>query len=189
MSLDNRRSAAPGYDLAAWRKRIPALRSVIPLNNCSHAPASELTLAAMERYLDSWRRDVMDWDAWMEEVERARAQGKVVMELEDGLYIIEERGEDPSYFMNHSCDPNVWMADTMTLVARLDVMPDEELTTDYALFEASEGFTMDWECLCGSPHCRKRVTGRDWRLSELQERYAGHFLPLIAKRIARLTQG
>jgi len=119
-----------------------------------------------------------------EEAERARAQGKIVMQLDDDVYSIEEPGEDSTYFMNHSCDPNVWMADTVTLVARRALATDEELTVDYALFEANQGAVMSWQCVCGSPHCRKNVTGQDWRLLELQARNAGHFLPLIAKRIS-----
>ncbi len=114
--------------------------------------------------------------------ERARAEDKVIIQLDDDLYSIEERGEDQTYFMNHSCDPNVWMADAVTLVTRRGISPGEELTMDYALFEAVEDFTTEWECACGSMNCRKQITGKDWRLTELQERYAGHFLPLIGKR-------
>lgn len=117
------------------------------------------------------------------EAEQARAQGKLVMQLDEDLYSVEERGEDPTYFMNHSCNPNVWMANTVTLVARRKVAPGEELTVDYALFEANEHVIYGWECDCGSSDCRKQVTGQDWRLPELQGRYAGHFLPLIAGRI------
>jgi aryl-alcohol dehydrogenase-like predicted oxidoreductase len=58
----------PGYDLAAWRRRIPLLASCIPMNNCSQAPQTEATRAAAERYLESWNRSGMDWDAWMAEV-------------------------------------------------------------------------------------------------------------------------
>ena len=65
------------------------------------------------------------------------------------------------------------------------MVPGEELTVDYALFEAVEDFVAGWECVCGSNVCRKRVTGKDWRLLALQDRYAGHFLPLIGKRITR----
>ena len=68
------------------------------------------------------------------------------------------------------------MGDTVTLVARRRIDPGEELPVDYALFEANENAIMEWECFCGSPNCRKRVTGQDWRLPELQRRYAGHFL-------------
>ena len=102
------------------------------------------------------------------------------MQLDDNLYSVEERGEAPTYFMNHSCDPNVWMANAVTLVARRGIPSGAELTTDYALFEAVEDFEAEWECQCGSAHCRKRFTGKDWRIPELQERYAGHFLPLIS---------
>ena len=121
-----------------------------------------------------------------EAAERARADGKLIMQLDDNLYSVEERGEDPTYFMNHSCDPNVWMANAVTLVARRGIPSGAELTIDYALFEAVEDFEAEWECQCGSAHCRKRFTGKDWRIPELQERYAGHFLPLISKRIADL---
>ena len=123
-----------------------------------------------------------------EEADRARADGKVVMQLEDGLYSVEERGEDATYFTNHSCDPNVWMAGAVTLTARRDIEPGEELTVDYALFEAYEGFVGTWECVCGSTACRGRVTGRDWQIPELRRRYAGHFLPLVARRIERLEE-
>ena len=118
--------------------------------------------------------------------DRARSEGKVVMQVDDNLYSVEERGEDQTYFMNHSCDPNVWMTDAVTLVTRRSVPTGEELTVDYALFEAVEDCTAKWVCACGSNLCRKRVTGRDWRRVDLQELYAGHFLPLIGRRIAGL---
>lgn len=125
--------------------------------------------------------------ATTQEASRAKALGKLVMQVDDDLYSVEERGEHATYFINHSCDPNVWMADAVTLAARRQIAPREELTLDYALFEADEDSTMPWECLCGSPACRQHITGRDWRLPDLQQRYAGHFLPLIAQRIARLA--
>ena len=62
----------PGYDIDAWRRRIPLLGSCIPMNNCSQAPQTDATRAAAERYLDSWNRSGMDWDAWMAEVALAK---------------------------------------------------------------------------------------------------------------------
>ena len=64
----------PEYDIAAWRKQIPLLASCIPMNNCSQAPQTNVTRAAALRYLDSWNASGMDWDAWMEEVGRAKAE-------------------------------------------------------------------------------------------------------------------
>ncbi|HVT40274.1 MAG TPA: aminotransferase class V-fold PLP-dependent enzyme [Gemmatimonadaceae bacterium] len=66
--------SSPAYDLVAWRQRIPliATRGLVPMNNCSQAPQTDLTRAAAERYLDSWNSSGMDWDAWMEEVRLAK---------------------------------------------------------------------------------------------------------------------
>jgi hypothetical protein len=94
--------------------------------------------------------------------------------------------DDRGDFINHACDPNVWLADEHTLVARRDIAAGEELTIDYALFEGDEQDVKPWECRCGSALCRGRVTGRDWRLPELQKRYRGHFSPFISRRIERL---
>ena len=107
------------------------------------------------------------------------------MQLDDDLYTIEERGEYATYFMNHSCDSNVWMRNGWTLVARRDISVGEELTLDYALVEGDESFLPDWECACGSSECRKKITGQDWLLPQIQQRYKGYFSPLINKRIAR----
>ncbi len=63
----------PDFDIAAVRARIPILARMIPMNNCSQAPLTEITRAAAERYLASWNTRGMDWDAWMAEVDVARA--------------------------------------------------------------------------------------------------------------------
>lgn len=79
-----------------------------------------------------------------EDAEKAAANGRAkgksifVGQIDDNLYTVEERGDDPTYFMNHSCDPNVWLKDEVTLIARRDIKPKEELTIDYALAEADE---------------------------------------------------
>lgn len=64
----------PSYDIEAWRSRIPILQTTILMNNCSQAPQVASVREAAERYLDSWRDDGMDWDSWIEEVEKARAE-------------------------------------------------------------------------------------------------------------------
>ena len=71
---DRRAGAAPSYDVAAWRSRIPLLTSLIPMNNCSQAPQTDVTRAAAERYLESWNQSGMDWDAWVEEVQLAKQE-------------------------------------------------------------------------------------------------------------------
>lgn len=115
--------------------------------------------------------------------ERALAKRKIVMQWDEDLFSVESRGDDPTYFINHSCLPNLWMVDAFTLVARGQIAAGEELVADYVLWEADERFVARWSCRCGASICRKTVTGADWRLPEIRQRYAGHFSPLLNKRI------
>jgi hypothetical protein len=41
----------------------------------------------------------------------------------------------------------------------------------------------EFDCYCGSANCRKHVTGSDWMISALWERYNGYFSPYLARRI------
>jgi uncharacterized protein len=71
------------------------------------------------------------------------------------------------------------------LVALRDIKAGEELTFDYAM---SDGSPYDeFECCCGSANCRKKVTGNDWKLPGLWEKYKGYFSPYLARRIKSLS--
>lgn len=48
--------------------------------------------------------------------QEAKAAGKAVMQWDIDLFSIEERGSDEGYFLNHSCDPNLWFKDAFTLI-------------------------------------------------------------------------
>lgn len=87
---------------------------------------------------------------------------------------------------NHSCDPNLWWIDAVTLETRRDLTPGEEVTSDYGTSTGVDGYEL--ACRCSSPLCRRRVTGRDWQLLELQQRYGDHWIPLLRDRISR-TEG
>jgi len=95
------------------------------------------------------------------------------------LFMLMPIDEDLFYFFNHSCDPNFW-GDT----ARRDIAAGEEITTDYALEMDDESYSLE-PCRCGSPMCRQRMTGNDWRLPELQCRYRGHFAVFIEAKLPR----
>ena len=43
--------------------------------------------------------------------------------------------------------------------------------------------TFSSTCQCGGPDCRGRITGNDWQLPDLWERYRGHFSPYLQRRI------
>ncbi len=118
--------------------------------------------------------------------EKCKEAGMLVMQWDDDLFTAEDRGTDLGYFINHSCDSNTWMTGISTLTAKRDINIGEEITADYSLWETDEGYISKWECKCESPLCRKRITGKDWKIHEVQERYKNHFLPLILKKIEKL---
>jgi uncharacterized protein len=90
--------------------------------------------------------------------------------------------------INHSCDSNLWMGNEVTIIARRSIDTGEELTLDYALTTTQPDWALDQPCQCGSPLCRKRITGNDWLLLDVQARYAGHYVPYINERIRRLQE-
>jgi hypothetical protein len=61
-----------------------------------------------------------------------------------------------------------------------DIPAGAELTIDYAMIDGHPAERM--ECSCGAQECRKIITGNDWRLRELQRRYAGYFSRYIHDR-------
>lgn len=103
--------------------------------------------------------------------------------IDDGLNLLLP-DDAPTNFGNHGCDSNLWMNDAVTVAARRDIAPGDELTIDYALQTADLAWSMS--CACGSPVCRGIITNDDWRLPDLQRRYAGHFSPFLNRRIAAL---
>jgi uncharacterized protein len=87
----------------------------------------------------------------------------------------------PNGYGNHSCDPNLWWVSAYELAARRDIAAGEELTNDYATSTGEPEFAM--ACSCGRRQCRGVVTGDDWRRTELQARYEGHWVPALQARI------
>jgi SET domain len=83
--------------------------------------------------------------------------------------------------LNHSCDPNLGWADDSTLVALRDITEDDELTVDYATAMCDPDFVM--MCHCETYRCRQVIEGTDWRIPQLQKRYAGWFAPSVQRKI------
>jgi uncharacterized protein len=120
------------------------------------------------------------------DIEAGAAKPHSIAEIGENILLASLPKDEDSIadFMNHSCDPNVWFLDEVTLVARHDISPDEEITVDYALW----GSQPSWqECLCGADLCRGLVSEDDWRRVDLQARYEGHWSPYIEARIRTLA--
>jgi hypothetical protein len=105
------------------------------------------------------------------------------VQIADGFYLAalnEDEYEPVMLFINHSCEPNVGFAGNIVLVAMREINPNEELTTDYALFDDYDG-TM--ECRCGAGSCRGVIGGRDWQRPDLQRRYGNYFSSYLQRKI------
>ena len=83
----------------------------------------------------------------------------------------EEEREGSMIFSNHSCDPNLGVRGQIVFVAMRDIEAGEELTHDWAMTD-DDDYEMD--CRCGAEHCRGIVTGKDWMIPGLLEKYSGY---------------
>ena len=110
------------------------------------------------------------------------------MRLDDDLWLgsTKEKPIDDDYYLNHSCDPNLWITDAIKLTARRDILAGEEVTMDYATHFEDPSWTMKDACNCASRNCRRTITGNDWMKKELHVMYGDHFTPFLNTRIARM---
>ncbi len=107
---------------------------------------------------------------------------RVSLQIEDDLFLVAQR-EGPADWVNHSCEPNAGMRGQIVLVAMRDIETGEEICYDYSMTDASDYDVLD--CRCGTPSCRGRISGRDWRKPELAHKYRGYFSPYIQQLIDR----
>ena len=106
---------------------------------------------------------------------------QVGIQVNDGFFICPSSKEEYKLgIFNHSCKPNCGFKDSITLIAMRDIKEGEELVFDYGF---SETAMKSFECKCGSTSCRKQITGEDWKLKELQEKYFDYFSPYLKEKI------
>jgi len=118
-----------------------------------------------------------------EAVRLEKKLGEYSLQISDNFFLCpktKDEVEDTALFINHSCDPNVGPLGQIIFVALKDIKGGEELCCDYAM-TTSKDYKL--KCSCGSKKCRKIITGEDWKLKELQEKYKEHFTSLILNKI------
>jgi hypothetical protein len=108
------------------------------------------------------------------------------VQIDDGLYLATVSAPESADFINHSCDPNAGLRDAITLVAMRLIAPYEEVCFDYSMADGSP--IDEFDCACGTHLCRGQVTGNDWQLPALWERYDNYFSPYLRRRIAQLRK-
>ena len=64
-------------------------------------------------------------------------------------------------FINHSCNPNIYIDGQIIFRALRNILPKEELTIDYGTFMILDRVIIE-NCTCCSPDCRKRIHGSDY---------------------------
>jgi SET domain-containing protein len=104
------------------------------------------------------------------------------LQIDDTLFLVCDPDFEPIEFLNHSCEPNVGMRGNVLFVALRAVEAGEELCYDYAMSDTND--YDEFVCECDMPSCRRLITGGDWKLPELQERYSGYFSAYIERRIS-----
>ena len=85
-------------------------------------------------------------------------------------------------YINHSCNPNVGFLGQIIYVTMRNIEPGEELCHDYSM-ERTDDYSL--ECRCGSEYCRGKITGADWKRTDLQERYGDRFSSYILEKIKK----
>lgn len=109
------------------------------------------------------------------------------IQVEENLFLAPYELPEPGDFVNHSCDPNAGLSGQAGLVSLCKINVGDEVCYDYAM---SDGSPYDeFSCACGSWSCRRRVTGNDWMIADLQRKYAGYFSPYLARRIEEANKG
>jgi len=112
--------------------------------------------------------------------------GPAEIQISEDLFIApveQSQREGSMLYTNHSCDPNIAIQGQIVFVAMRGIAPGEELTHDWA---TTDDMGYEMECKCGSPNCRRIVTGKDWMKRELQEKYKGWFCWFLQRKIEGL---
>ncbi|MFN6946819.1 MAG: SET domain-containing protein-lysine N-methyltransferase [Cytophagaceae bacterium] len=111
---------------------------------------------------------------------------KYSTEIKEHVYVGPLENEDLchqiEYFINHCCDPNVWLINDEDVVARRDIRAGEHITIDYATFIINEFQSAKIKkCMCGAHNCRGKLGREDWW--NMRDVYAGHYISWIQKKI------
>jgi hypothetical protein len=100
------------------------------------------------------------------------------------IALIPGEYEGVMLYLNHSCEPNVGVAGNVVFVAMRTISAGEELTIDYAMIDDSQSSMV---CHCGTVGCRGTISGQDWRLPSLQQRYGRYFSWYLQAKIGMIA--
>ena len=103
------------------------------------------------------------------------------LQIDDDLYMVGPDEQEEADYFNHSCAPNTGIVGNILLVAMRDIAAGEEICFDYAMSDAAD--YDEFDSACGAPSCRTVVTGADWKLPDLRDRYDGWRSTYLQRRL------
>lgn len=86
----------------------------------------------------------------------------------------------PYKYLNHSCDPNVAIKGSKTLIAICNIKKNEEIAIDYSIIEADPRWYM--KCSCKGEKCRKVIKS----IQKLPKKVYNGYLPHVSKEFQSL---
>jgi SET domain-containing protein len=87
--------------------------------------------------------------------------------LIDKNYVLDlPQGSEFEAYVNHSCDPNVFIDGQIVFRSLRNIKKGEFFTVDYGTFMLTKKNPID-PCNCGSKNCRGKVTGEDYKFLNL----------------------
>jgi len=90
--------------------------------------------------------------------------------------------QDPSWFFNHTCDPNCGYVSADLIVALRDIEPGEQVAYDYAFTETEASFHAGMQCGCGATLCKGKLTFGDYRSPAFVRKWRHCLSPHIKAR-------
>ena len=86
--------------------------------------------------------------------------------IDEDLVLDLPEGSEYEAFINHSCEPNVYIDGQIVFRALRDIQAGEFITVDYGTFMLTKNPYIQ-DCKCGSDNCRGTVTGKDYLFLDL----------------------
>jgi SET domain-containing protein len=105
----------------------------------------------------------------------------------DGFFLAAKSAAEEPYvklYINHSCTPNCGLRGEITFIAITEINKGEELTCDYAFIDDEE---YAFACNCDTVNCRGVITGKDWKLASVQDKYFDFFSTYLQRKIKSIN--
>ena len=99
----------------------------------------------------------------------------VATQLNNDFFLgpLNERDIERGFFINHRCEPNTRIKNSIFLITIKNVDKDQEITFDYA---HSHNKQINMLCKCGAENCRKNISNTDYLDPGYYAKNKNHFV-------------